>query len=251
MVYLDSLRNNIRKRTETDYIMPIWLPFIPVILGVAMSLIAIVGILTRRPFIPMLAMSSLVLVGLVAVIINIYVLYKWIGRRNAHFKRQLMMYRDLVTLLREISRERGVDISTQIALISREISEAEIEETEKSTVLWIILTLIIGIIIFYIYHFLTKDFFTHEKREDRIVRGIQEALEVLGVKFDYRRYYEIPHRNTILYILLTVITLGIFGFYWVYVITKDPNEHFTEQRKWEDSLVRVLEQLVLPPPPPS
>ncbi|RLE61537.1 MAG: hypothetical protein DRN53_05410, partial [Thermoprotei archaeon] len=92
MVYLDSLRNNIRKRTETDYIMPIWLPFIPVILGVAMSLIAIVGILTRRPFIPMLAMSSLVLVGLVAVIINIYVLYKWIGRRNAHFKRQLMMY---------------------------------------------------------------------------------------------------------------------------------------------------------------
>ena len=120
-------------------------------------------------------------------------------------------YRDIMSLLREISRERGIDISTQIALINREISEAEIEETEKSAILWIILVLLIGIVILYVYHFLTKDFFVHEEREDRIVTGIQDALGILGTRFTYRRYYEIPHRNTILYIILTIVTLGILS----------------------------------------
>jgi len=259
MVYLDSLRNNIRRRTETDYIMPIWLPFVPlilVLLGVMIFIVSILGGMMplmgrpfRRPGIILLAMPLVSLMSIIGAIINLYVLYKWIKRRNEHFKRQLMVYRDIMSLLREISRERGIDISTQIALINREISEAEIEETEKSAILWIILVLLIGIVILYVYHFLTKDFFVHERREDRIVTGIQEALGILGTRFTYRRYYEIPHRNTILYIILTIVTLGIFSLYWVYVITKDPNEHFLEQRKWEDAVVSALEQLALPPPP--
>ena len=316
IAYLDSLRNNIRRRTETDYIMPLRFPFIPLILNlITVPLIyiltpyiyykLIVAPTAPLPFIipPQVSVAIICasinnllvllgaiicyitnihvlykwinpLVSLVAIIfaiINFYVLYKWIKRRNEHFKRQLMVYRDIMSLLREISRERGIDISTQIALINREISEAEIKETKKNAVLWAILVLLsgnwispilppicmvilyvypvlppIGIVNLYIYHFLTKDFFVHERREDRIVTRIQEALGILGTRFAYRRYYEIPHRNTILYAILTIITLGIFSLYWVYVITKDPNEHFLEQRRWEDAVVSAIEQLTLP-----
>jgi len=248
--------------------MPIWLPFVSlilVLLGVMILVVSILGVMMpvmgrpfRRPGMVLLAMPLVAfLMYIIGVIINLYVLYKWIKRRNEHFKRQLMVYRDIISILREISRERGIDISTQISLINREISEAEIEETERSTALWIILGAILYvvvpvlfiIIILYVYHFLTKDFFVHERREDRIVTGIQEALGILGTKFAYRRYYEIPHRDTILYTILTIITLWIFSLYWVYVITKDPNEHFLEQRKWEDAMIGALEQLTLPPPP--
>ena len=317
IAYLDSLRNNIRRRTETDYIMPLRFPFIPLILNlITVPLIYILTpyiyykliaaptawfITSPQVFVPIICASInnlLVLLGaiicyitnihvlykwinplvsLVAIIfaiINFYVLYEWIKRRNEHFKRQLMVYRDIMSLLREISRERGLDISTQISLIDREISEAEIKETKKNAVLWAILVLLsgnwispilppiymiilhvypalppIGIVNLYVYHFLTKDFFVHERREDRIVTGIQDALGILGARFTYRRYYEIPHRNTILYAILTIITLGIFSLYWIYVITKDQNEHFLEQRKWEDAVVSAIEQLTLPSPP--
>ena len=283
MVYLDSLRNNIRRRTETDYIMPIWLPFVPLILVLLGGMILAVSILGgmrpvmgrpfRRPVTILSAMPLVALMYIIGAIINLYVLYKWIKRRNEHFKRQLMVYRDIISLLREISRERGIDISAQIALVNREISEAEIKETKKNAVLWAILVLLsgnwispilppicmvilyvypvlppIGIVNLYIYHFLTKDFFVHERREDRIVTRIQEALGILGTRFAYRRYYEIPHRNTILYAILTIITLGIFSLYWIYVITKDQNEHFLEQRRWEDAVVSAIEQLTLPSP---
>ena len=154
MVYLDSLRNNIRRRTETDYIMPLWLPFIPLILNwitvycyrtsITPFIMApfVIEPFTILPFDPIICVGIndllvlavicysyipnihvlykwinplVLLVAIICAFINLYVLYKWIKRRNEHFKRQLMMYRDIMSLLREISRERGIDISTPVS----------------------------------------------------------------------------------------------------------------------------------------
>ena len=54
-----------------------------------------------------------------------------------------------------------------------------------------------------------------------------------------------PDRNTVLYIVLTIVTLGLFLLYWVYVVTNDPNKHFAVHRSVEQNLVRALEELAV------
>jgi len=39
-------------------------------------------------------------------------------------------------------------------------------------------------------------------------------------------YKALPSGSFVLYYILSIITLGLFEFYWYYVLTKDFNEHF-------------------------
>lgn len=49
----------------------------------------------------------------------------------------------------------------------------------------------------------------------------------------------LPDRSMILYVILTIFT-GIFALYWLYVLVKDPNDHFANQWRFEDSLVAAI-----------
>jgi len=246
--YLSALRHHSWRRVDTDYIMPIWLPFLP-------SVLVLVGMLALIPAILMWRRAPLgflggisALIGLTALgmVIGIYVIYKWIKRRNDHFSRQIMLMRSVIGVLRELSRMRGGVADAEIALLERDLREAELEEVEKSAILWVILTLVIGIIWYYVAHFLNEDFHKHEVREDRMISSINRALEALGLpRVEFYRTYSIPARNTILYIILTLVTMGIFGLYWMYTLTKDPNEHFIAHSIWEGQLVGILERAPL------
>ena len=50
----------------------------------------------------------------------------------------------------------------------------------------------------------------------------------------------LPSRSFVLYFILSIVTLGIFEFYWSYVLIKDFNEHFKAQWQFEDSLMSVI-----------
>ena len=60
-----------------------------------------------------------------------------------------------------------------------------------------------------------------------------------------RRETILPDRSFVLYLILTIITLGIFGIYWLYVLLKDPNEHFKHHILVEDRLLGQLESVVI------
>ena len=49
-----------------------------------------------------------------------------------------------------------------------------------------------------------------------------------------------PDRNTIMYFVLTVLTLGLFEIYWLYTLINDPNEHFREHRIIEAKILEAL-----------
>jgi len=48
-------------------------------------------------------------------------------------------------------------------------------------------------------------------------------------------------RSMMLYAVLTVITFGLFGIYWLYVLIDDPNKHFVRQEAVEDALKKALQ----------
>jgi predicted permease len=130
----------------------------------------------------------------------------------------------------------------EIVTLERTIREAKAEETEKSAVLWAILSAIIFIASWYVYYFLMKDFYKHERREDTFFEDVSRVLGKSGVTFaPPRRMKPIPDRSFILYLIVTIITAGIFGIYWLYVLLMDPNEHFKYHIGLEDELLKVLE----------
>lgn len=247
-----NIKEYLRRRRETDYIMPIWLPFLPFILGL-LGLFGFLGSVFAfaasgsRAGIMLGSFSILILIALLiaGAIISLYVIYKWIQRRNNHFNRLQMLNESFTNYLEEKASSRDIDISNITSNIKRDIRDAEREETEKNSILYIILYLVFNPVLLYIFHFLNKDFVNHAHREEDILEGFNRALEKLGVEEKIRAFSKdrIPERNTIIYIVLSFVTLGIFIFYWVYTLTIDPNEHFKEHQTIEKEINEIVEKL--------
>jgi len=69
-------------------------------------------------------------------------------------------------------------------------------------------------------------------------------MNKLGINFSVpRRTEAMPDRSSVLYLILTIITAGLFGIYWVYVLLKDPIEHFKYHIQAESQLLSALESV--------
>ncbi len=260
---LEGVRRAVREAQHTDAIVPTWLALLPAILGALVGIIflAAVGSLlvvmpgaTMGPTIngdvppgmgaaiaAFLAMTTLaMMLGLVALVIQLYVLYKFIDRRNQHIKRTQMMYEDVAQILDDLGfKERAEAVRRYVREMQFEVGG------EKSAILWVVLVFLISLIAFYVYHFLNKDFYRHSKYEQGILEEVNKVFEEAGVRtIDLRSYVPVQERSTILYLILSIITFGIFTIYWIYTLAKDPNEHFMAHAKIEPDLLAGLEELV-------
>ena len=250
---MENLRRDVRKRVESDKLMSTaWLLvyLIPIgsiaLLVFSIALAPMAGppwVKPAAPFAVSLMILSTIL-GISAFITTLVLLYKLVNRRNMHFRRQLLLFEDIVRAVREAANRKGVDVSLHLGMCERTIREAKVEETEKNAVLWAILSAITGIAALYVYYFLMKDFYRHERREDSFLEDLGKALAACGITFIPRRDYQIPDRSFVLYLIITILTLGIFGIYWLYILIKDPNEHFKYHAIFEDYLLKQLETTV-------
>lgn len=256
-------------RMETDHQMSVaWLivPLLPII-GAILFFVGI--IITALTFVPTgtpptttaplgLAVFGFFLlfeIGAFAFsILYAIMIYKLAKRRNTHFQRQHLLYEDLLTMAREVSSKKGIDVSMNLNNLDRTMREARFDETEKSAALWAILSFITGIAALYVFYYLLKDFFKHERREDLFFEDLNRALAASGVTVNLpRRTLPIPDRSFILYFILSIITVGIFGIYWIYVLITDPNNHFRQQWMIEDTIIAQVSPVLGGPsiPPPS
>jgi len=198
---------------------------------------------------PMLVVLTtlLWLLAIIGLIVSIILTYKLVKRRNTHFKRQMFLSEDVITAVKTIAAKKDVDVEVGLSSCERTVRETKAEETEKSAVLWAILSAVpyVGsLAIWYVYYFLMKDFYKHERREDGFVEDINRVLDKCAIKFSVPRRTEIlPDRSFVLYLILNIITVGLFGIYWLYVLLKDPNEHFKYHIQIEDELLSTLESV--------
>jgi len=258
---IENIRKDIRMRDESDprmsnaWLLIYLIPVFAVILGVGVIFWSILGMMLfpmeDLGVIPLLVMGILVVVLLIIVgfIANLILTYKLIKRRNTHFKRQIFLFEDVVTAAKTMTGKKGADVEVGLSSCERTVREAKAEETEKGAVLWAILSAVpyVGFLVsWYIYYFLMKDFYKHERREDGFWEDISRVLDKCGITFSVPRRSEvIPDRSFVLYLILSIITMGFFGIYWMYVLLKDPNEHFKHHIQVEDPLLSTLESLKL------
>ncbi len=249
-------------RGREDYIMPVWMPFLGILIEIIGLILVVVGAFTRL----MMSMSEIgtyesettpeasspmVMAGLaglgyvlliVGSIILIYVAYKWIDRRNQHFERMALFFTTLSDLLTELNFKKA-------SIIKSKVNEMKLKYEKKSAGLYAILLIIpyvSTILLWYIMHFLNSDFANHSRDEKLVFTDLYEELGEAGITLTKRpeEFVLVPKRNTILYIVLTIITLGLFQLYWLYVTTKDPNEHFISHKVFEAEIIKGLEEYI-------
>jgi hypothetical protein len=137
-------------------------------------------------------------------------------------------------------------VEANLLSLERNVRESNAEENEKSAILWAILSAFVPFVQLYVYYFLMKDFYRHEQREDGFWEVAGRALNKLGVSFSVPQKTEaMPYRSFILYLILAIVTVGLFGVYWFFVMLKDPNEHLKYHIKTESQLLSALEPVAV------
>jgi hypothetical protein len=191
-------------------------------------------------------------VSAVCSIILISIWYSLYNRRNNHFAR-MKKFEDRVLKffanesidtkkLNKIHNsignreQRRTDLIFWGAVISALASEVVliISIRRNESVYLALLLLVISVIIsLTIYKFLTEDFYFHEKRENMFFTEVNSLLSGFDFSIDVTEKVGLPKRNFGIYLISAIFTLGLFLFYWIYVICNDPNKHFESHKKWE------------------
>ena len=161
-------------------------------------------------------------------------------RRDSHFDRMQILFETYVDTTKDVAAKSGIDVFDDIAQIEGRLKEAEYAILRpKHSILWIILLLLTGgLANLYIYYFLLVDWYRIQTFEQAMIKDLNKVWSKLGIaKHPMKVRRSLPERNYWLYLLLTIITLGIWALYWDYVIHTDPDKVFVENRIWESTAI--------------
>jgi hypothetical protein len=170
---------------------------------------------------------------------SIIVYYRLINRRDEHFRREAAMNRNLVEVVKEKVRQKGIDPLTlpEMAAFESAVRAKEEQEGVKGAALWLILVLVTsGIAGLYVLYFLTRDFYHHEQREVEVMNKANQVLQRANAATFLQYPSVLPERHFWLNLLAVFVTLGIWHIFWYYRLLSDPNRHFEAQWSFEDRL---------------
>jgi hypothetical protein len=263
-IALDTLQSNFQKIEESDRQMTsVWLliyllSIVAFILSVGFTVYSLLPIVsTNYPFTSLSDFADsefisvfaflgigLLLSGLINFVVNIVLTYILVNRRNTHFTRQQFLYEDVTVSLKSLAEKKGIDLKVNLYSIQKTGSETKTEETKKDALLWAFLSSFIPFVSWFVNYFLMNNFYNHERREDEFWENINNALKKLGSSLSLpQRIEAIPNRSFSLYLILSIITVGFFGIYWVFILIKDPNVHFKYHVQVENHLISAFESV--------
>lgn len=176
----------------------------------------------------------------------IYAHYKLIQREQEHFERMSRFNGDLYKLAMEQAEDTGRadEFSAQLNELRGMDEDFQRVQAgkERNPALWTIVSIItLGIAYLYVYYFLHKDLTEHQRAEAEYIERASLLLNALGVgKHPIVVEQIVGERSYPLYLLLSIVTFGLFGIYWNYTFFKDGNEHFREHQRFEDQLMSVV-----------
>jgi threonine-phosphate decarboxylase len=141
--------------------------------------------------------------------------YRLVENRNRHFQREA----ELEKQISEALRKQG-----------KTPPDTEGNPSEMNAKAWAA-SIILIVPAFVLMYYLTRDLYFHEKHQN----------EFLASAFPQRMFMPqtIPIKK---YALITILTLGIGGIYWLYKISNNYNSHFEAQWKIEPEIARLMEE---------
>ena len=176
-------------------------------------------------------------------IYGLYIFYKLMERRDMHLARVANMVNTSVALLKEKAAAGG-----QTELIGQELASLEMvqremfdQSRERGAVLWLVLGIITGICIWVGFYFIMDDLAKHDRLEAQYFSLMSAALAKMGLSAQASQAApNIPDRSFAAYLILSIVTCGIFYFYWQWALVDDGNKHVEAQIQWEDFIYSAL-----------
>ncbi len=172
-----------------------------------------------------------------------YIFYKLMERRDMHLARIANMVNTSVALLNEKAAASGKteligQEVAQLAMIQREMFD---QSRERGAALWLVLAIFTGIALWIGYYFLMDDFTKHDQLEAQYFTLMSSALAKMELSTQASQAApSIPERNFVAYLILSIVTCGIYSLYWMYVLIDDVNRHVEAQIQWEDFIYSAL-----------
>ena len=140
--------------------------------------------------------------------------YYSIERRNKHFLRQEELEKRVIAFF----KNEGKELQSTASFLP-----------ERNAKLWTV-SIILILPVFAIAYFLSKDLLLHEKRQQVFLTSLFPEREFMSQTIPIRKYT-----------LITMATLGLGIVFWLYKILNIYNNHFKEQRKIEDEIIKLME----------
>jgi len=240
---------SIRARVQTDEILSIMWIFLPIIASIA----AVIGIAIGVMFLVVgwwvgaafVVWAGVIIALVVATVLFALLNYRLINRQNQHMRREEVLRGTLIEYIKSHSHEKNLTqlLSSQISTMESIQYDAKSRERETSAVLFAILIVIpvVGwIFLLYVLYVLTEFPYQHDRRWHAYTQQAQSAASHLGMTVILPSWKTLPDRSYIIYLVLTLLTGGLFLIYWYYVLIKDMNNHFNAQWQFEDQIAAQL-----------
>ena len=141
--------------------------------------------------------------------------YRLIDSRNKHFRREANLEEQIADFLRAQGKEPPATASSPRDMNAKALAAS----------------IILIIPAFIILYYLSRDLRSHEEHQDMF----------LASAFPERMFMPqtIPIKK---YALVTIVTLGVGGIYWLYKIINLYNAHFKAQWELEKEIARLMEE---------
>jgi hypothetical protein len=185
--------------------------------------------------------TAVLLSVLTCGIYGLFIIYKLVQRRDDHFKRMAAVADSSIQQLRAKAAGREVEVQAELAQLEGFRDQMLVMAGERGAVVWLIICLLTGVGSFIVYYLLMQDYAQHDTVEAQYFSVMSGALAKLGLAGQAGQAARtIPDREYVTFLLLSLVTCGIYGFYWMYVMVKDFNDHLVAQAAWEDFIAAAL-----------
>ncbi|HEX4538965.1 MAG TPA: hypothetical protein VH112_01880 [Acidimicrobiales bacterium] len=215
---IDRLRQAYQRRHETDYIFSFWTA-----LG-----------------------WSILTLG----IFYFYVFYQLMRRMRDHNVRRLELLEAARDFAWEVAGRQGLQGELR-PNFERAASYLEILRRMttdfREPSIWLLLSIVggrLGIVEIIAYVFLDGDLVKHDTAEGGTESELATIFSRLGQSVPQPDPARVKGKhNYIARVIVSVVTVGIYAFWWTYNMMHEPNQHFEINWAWEDSLALAAQAL--------
>ncbi len=232
-------------RNKTDHeIAPKWV-WAAVASYITWAAVAVIGIINRGLPVTQLTVpiGLLGLAGLIFSAASSYLVYQLINRRNMHFAREEALLWKTLDQVRSKTPQSDMRTLLPLSFAEQNLFRLSVMGKERSAVLWGLLALIPyagWLAIVYALAFLSHDLGKHEQMEDMVLEDMGRVMMAHSGPAFPTRLGRMPRQTVPLYLVFSIITLGIFPLVWLYLSVKNPQAHFEYHRSVEASLASSL-----------
>jgi hypothetical protein len=180
---------------------------------------------------------------------SLYIIYQLMRRDRDHIRRRLELLDAATTFAWERAHAQNLatELTPAFERIAPPLAQIRAATTEfRDPVIWTLIDAIsggIGRIVAYVL--MDGDLVRHDRAEGAIEAELSAIYARLGAPVpppDPGRLK--AEHNYVARILVTLVTCGIYGLWWLYDVMVDWNRHFEHNWRWEDGLAGAVQSLL-------